>query len=773
MFTSSSSTLITFDPAWPWSAIGAGPEMLLIVALALVVLTVWTYRDVRGASRRRVLILIGIRLVALVVACLVVLRPALALHDDTDLPSTVILVADHSESMTIQDQYAGQSRWDYLRRLLSECEPVLHELQDEHHVTVRLARFAGQVSDFDPNGKADGKRTDFGEMFHSLYDRYAGERNLRALVILSDGADNGIRYPAMGEAARWRALPCPVHTVGFGQTTTTAKQRDIALTAITPEPSPVAIKGKLTVKATVDAPGFENAPVVLRLFIDDKQVAVKNKVVLKQTAGNQVEISCDAPETPGEVRVTLKIDQLPGEMAAANNEISTYLTVTKEGISVLYVEGKLRWESRFIRDALRREPSIRLFQAVRLNDAPGKDDDLFQFDKQHYDVIIIGDVTAQRFTGGNPQILSTIERLVTEKGVGLMMIGGNENFANGDWKNTPLARSLPVQLDATGEIKGPVQMVPTFEGLRHYVTRLAENSTENQLLWSKLHKFDEGVTRLGTPKVTAIVLAKTQNGEPLLVGEPSHGLGRSLAFGADMTYLWSRTPETLRAHDRFWQQVVFWLAKRDESGGNVLVLPDTRRLPAGGKLGFTVKLRGKGGIDIPLEDARFDVKVVAPDRSESPVLTAPENGEERGTFWKTDQPGEYTLVATGQGKDTDGKPIEGLAPARARFLVYQDEAEMARQAADHEFLTKLAAAGGGKFHQPEDLKLFLKQLVSQQLAQGRAKPRLWPDWRRAPRSHSVRDQATTLASSGILACFLLFVLLLSLEWFLRRYWGLV
>ena len=64
---------------------------------------------------------------------------------------------------------------------------------------------------------------------------------------------------------------------------------------------------------------------------------------------------------PGEVKVTLKVDPLPGEVSQVNNEISTYVTVTKEGVSVLYVEGKYRaWEPKFIRYALSQDPRIRL-----------------------------------------------------------------------------------------------------------------------------------------------------------------------------------------------------------------------------------------------------------------------------------------------------------------------------------------------------------------------------------------------------------------------------
>src|SRR5438128_1577117 len=79
-------------------------------------------------------------------------------------------------------------------------------------------RCAGDVDTFDAEGNADGKRTDFGELLHSLYERHSSERYLRGLLVLSDGADNGTRYPALSLATKWRMLPCPIHTFAFGQT---------------------------------------------------------------------------------------------------------------------------------------------------------------------------------------------------------------------------------------------------------------------------------------------------------------------------------------------------------------------------------------------------------------------------------------------------------------------------------------------------------------------------------------------------------------------------
>jgi hypothetical protein len=316
-------------------------------------------------------------------------------------------------------------------------------------------------------------------------------------------------------------------------------------------------------------------------------------------------------------------------------------------------------------------------------------------------------------------------------------------------------------------------MVPTLRGLRHYVLRLADKEADNATLWSKLPKLD-GMTRLGKAKLGAEVWAVSSRGEeePVLVGQLHFGKGRTMAFAGDTTHRWWR-PEFQEAGFRFWKQVVLWLAKRDEAEGSVVVLPDIRRLPAGGKLGFSVKLRGKGGVDVPEKDAHFDVTVVNPQQVETKVLTAREHGEERGTFWKTDAPGEYVLLVKGWGTDVDGKPLENLPPARARFVVYQDDAEMARQAADHEFLNKLAGAGGGKFHPADDLRQFLKELGSMPLPQNKPKAKVWPEWRRNPPSKAFPDQLGALVGSGIMLSFMLFVTLLCLEWFFRRHWGLV
>ncbi|HKI34026.1 MAG TPA: hypothetical protein VKA46_19390 [Gemmataceae bacterium] len=760
------------DPTYPWSLSGFGLPALAVVALLLTGLTVWTYLGARAATFRRVLAVLVLRLGALLLAFLALLRPALAFRDELRVPSVLIIAVDDSESMTIQDEFDSQSRWERMRRVLGKCEPDFRKLRDEHNVTVAFHRFSVGVRPFDPEdgaATADGKRSDYGLMLHTLHERYRGERSLRGLLVMGDGADNGARHEPLAVAGQWRNLPCPIHTFAFGKTTTSDRQSDIALTNITTEPSPVPVKGKLIVKATADAPGFENKEVRVRLFIDDKEVPIlvndKEEAVhvevLRLTTGNELTVTCNAPAKPGEVKVTLKIDPDPKELTAFNNEISTFVTVTKEGISVLYVD-KRREERAYLLDALATDPRIRVFRATLggLGDAAPPQGDLFHFKDRAYDVIIIGDVTAREVQQGDKEAVATIEQLFREKGAGVMMIGGLRNFGNGGWQDTKLRDVLPIDMSATGEIRDdqPLSLTLTERGKDHYLLRLADDAKENEAAWGQLKLY--GLSRMGTFRKGTIgdVLLQSQGGDDILAAVET-GAGRAIAFAGDTTYLWIRPPKGDQYHERFWRQLVLWLAHQEKAEGNVWVKPDVRRLAAGGRLGFGAGVRGKGGLD--LKDARFDAKVIGPDGSEVPVQTVRDKDEDRGTFWKTDVPGEYRLVVQGSAKDTDGQAVSGQASAR--FLVSQDDAEMTRRAADHEFLKRLAAAGGGKFHPgtEEDLARYLRELPSQPLAGMRPKANLWPDWRRSSLSPFPP------------AFLLVFVALVSLEWFCRRRWGMV
>jgi uncharacterized membrane protein len=747
---------------------GLAMAALVVLPAALLGITVSTYLAAPVVRRRCTGVLLSLRLLAFLLVVLAIVRPSLASAERNPLHSLLLLLCDHSASMTIQDESGHQSRWELLLQALRESAPELERLSEDQQLEARFYKFAGEVVEFHPDapGAADGPRTDIGAALRTLYEQRQGPQP-RYLLLLSDGADNGNAHaPAVPEAARWRTLPCPLHVFACGNPTTADRQNDVAISSLVTEPTLAPSKSKLTVKVGIDAPGFENSTVRVRLFLDNEEVLARDEV-LRSTNGNMVKLECTAPAKPGEVKLRVQVDdpkhrdEAPqGDLFPLNNTSETYITVTKEGVHVLLVDKQRAMEPQFICDALTKDPRIRVTpvwlrggQTIDANSG-----DLFHFDKQPYDVVILGDVTAAQMRAVHPQALEAIEHLIS-RGAGLLMLGGYFSFGNSDWQGTPLEKMLPVDLATSrGQIEENRKMLPTPIGLSSfgYFLRLGDGAKPEKA-WEALPEL-EGLSRLRkATKGIETVLAESNRGEPVLIAQ-NYGAGRVLAFAGDTTYRWVINPQMQQMHGRFWRQMVLWLAKQENTEGSVWVKPDARRLPVHSELGFSVGVRSRNGSD--LKEGSCTVEVTGPDGIKTSVPTARTATEERGVFVKTDVPGEYLLTVRGQAHDpSSGEVVAG--EAAAHFIVYDEDLERTRRAADHDFLKKLAAAGGGDFHRIEELPAFLRRMQTEGLSRNKPKMVLRPDWR------------TTGPSSFLMIFFVLFVATLSSEWLLRRRWGMV
>jgi uncharacterized membrane protein len=773
-----------------------GYIILLAVAALLILLTISTYTGSAASTPRRIMTLIGLRLFALLLAVLLALRPSAAITEIPKLPSTLIIVVDSSESMSVKDETI-YTRWDAVQKILEKCGPLLDQMRDDQQTTIYLYHFS---KDFDPDrDKLNddvgpvGKRTDFATMLSKLYDRHQGERLLRGMIIVSDGADNGSK-PAMPEAQRWRGLGCPIYCFAVGTTGVDPKLKDIGFTSISPDPSPAAIKADIKVKAKLNAPGFEGARIKIRLKLNDETKATE-EFELAKTTDNEIEITTKAPDTPGEVKVSLELVNPPeNQSTTLNDQIETFLTVTREGVRVLVI-GKDSWELTEIRRALARDKRFDYVEIVRTSEATASPEEAKKYDitQQRYDVIIIGDVSPKMLTSARPQILREIRDLVVEKGVGLMMtagaysLGGTAGipFADG-WRGTPIADILPVNLPgfAPEPVKEPTALEPTEAGLAHFLLKLDADGKKNRDAWALLnsghHKL-QGYNPLGDPKQRAEILARANNavtGPPLLVrieigGAPGENLpGRVLAFGVSDTWLWTQPSldETNRRaaanlHSRFWKQVVLWLAHQDEVEGNVYVRPEFRRLVANGRQNVRMGVRDKRGDEVPESDIRYQVHGAnePADKNKAKRAERDPKGGARVSF-EAKIPGEYRVTAWGEGTDVNGEKISG--DASARFVVYPEVSdEMLRPAAQPEFLLALENAANGTaldaVRRVDRLPAFLEDMKSHPPTTQQPKPKPYPDWR--------RDRQTWFLP----AVLILFVAVLGLEWGLRRAWGMV
>jgi uncharacterized membrane protein len=743
--------------------------VVMLLPLALVGFTVGTYRGVAGATPSRIAAIVALRLGAFLLCFFLVLRPSFAFSDETAVGGRVWIVLDFSWSMTTADAIDNQPRWDYLLKLLKENEAALEDLRRKG-IEPEFFAFATDVKEFDlaHPGPADGPGTDIGGMLHYLQPRRSLGRTVRALVLASDGADNGTTFRAMKEAETWAG--CPIHTVGLGNPATVDSRADIILTSLTPESWVVGVKSTFTVTVTADAPGFKGYKSRLRIYIDGEEVRGED-IVFTEDRGNVFTIKVDAPTRPGEIELKARIDPRPNELTESNNEDSTFVTVRKEGVAVLLVDRQRAYEPQSIVDALRQDRERIHLNPVWLRGSKPLDPDaprLFDFAGKQYDVIILGDVTAEQVRSIDPQAFTSIEKQVGA-GAGLLMLGGYASYGP-TWKGTPLELLSPVELGGKEQIEAPkkgIKVVPTDDGLRlfGYVMQLGEKTEASREAWDKLWPL-QGINQLTMPADrTATSLLATSPApakDPILVYKP-YGKGRVLAFAGDTTHRWIRNPETQALHARFWRQMIFWLGKQDEAAGNVWILPEKRNLPVRTDLDFTVGVRNKNGVEI--EGGKFDVKLRTPDGKMVDIPTrALAGGRDGGKIAVKERPellakpGKYELVVNGSATGADGEKVEGTGSAK--FIVKDDDIEKSRHGADHEYLKKLAAAGGGKFHLPTDLPRLLADLGKEAETRRQTNLTYWPGWN------------TESPQPMRVLTLLLFVAFLTGEWALRRLWGL-
>jgi uncharacterized membrane protein len=513
--------------------------------------------------------------------------------------------------------------------------------------------------------------------------------------------------------------------------------------------------------------GFVNQTMPVQLLFEtspDVMSPVGAEPIKPRVDAQRLPVALDyTPTIPGEYKVTLRVPPQPGELVTSNNEMSTFVTVLKGGLNVLYLEGTARVESKFIRRALDASPDIKVdFLRIDARKPETKPADFAErFKPGKYDVYILGDLDSAAFT---PDELTQLGTSI-ERGAGLIMLGGFHSFGAGGYGRTPLAGVLPVAIDrlerqnfdeplrADLHLPGRPKMRPTQIGLTQSLMQLASRD-RNPSIWAELPPL-EGANRFRALKPGAQVLAESEAHEPLLVAK-DYGLGRVLAFAGDSTWHWWMSGQDA-ACKRFWRQTVLWLARKDQSNeGSVNIVLESRRFAPSQRVEFTVTAHSPEGDPIP--DATFTAEVVGPagngpaesgpDKKSTPARLRRQGDHSAGTYLETQMPGDYMLRVQASYNGAQ------VGQAQARFLVYQQDLELDNPAADRALLESLASMTHGKSIAPEQLPSLLEELsrAAEKLqVQMQTKHTLWDTW----------------------PFFLLFVALLGVEWYLRKKWGLV
>lgn len=252
------------------------------------------------------------------------------------------------------------------------------------------------------------------------------EMGQKRLVVLSDGNENV--GDALGAVAAAQALDVTIDVLPMGVT----RKGDVALQKVT-VPSKLRTGQPFDVNVFVNADAGQDA--TLRLYQNDRFVG--EQTVRLAPGKNLYGIPLKLDE-PGFYGYDVQIE-VPGDLVPQNNRASSFATVRGEP-EVLIVSS----------DPAADAPLAAALQSaevkVALTDVGGFPATLAQM--QSYDAIFLCNIAAGDL---GTDLMRLLESAVRDFGVGLVCVGGDQAYAAGGYRGTPLETMLPVDMELSSK----------------------------------------------------------------------------------------------------------------------------------------------------------------------------------------------------------------------------------------------------------------------------------------------------------------------------------
>jgi hypothetical protein len=319
----------------------------------------------RRIARRRRVSIIALMAVTLAAPLVVLLNPTWVQTVPPPPGKRLLTVlADRTASMATPDAEGGRTRFqaaqqvaDELTRSLGEAYEVRVRVFDEVSKDLSAAQLAGEVPDGGVTNLARALEGALGE------DRPQGQ----AILLASDGVDtSGTPAARLWQAAdKGKALSTPIYTRAIGS----QRGVDDLEVSLKNLPQELAFVGqKIPVVARLRHSGKDPATARLTLTLDGE--AIESHDISLPASGQVEQLLFVSQESAGLYRYQLRAESLEGEVTDLNNAASLLVRVIDEPVSVLLLEGKPYWDTKFLVRTLSADPSIELVSIVQM--APGR-----------------------------------------------------------------------------------------------------------------------------------------------------------------------------------------------------------------------------------------------------------------------------------------------------------------------------------------------------------------------------------------------------------------
>ncbi len=543
------------------------------------------------------------------------------------------------------------------------------------------------------------KGTDLSEPLNKLLET---EDNLQAVILLSDG-DYNLGSPPVAAAQKYRLRGVPIFPISVGQE---VRLPDLDLLSIS-APTYGIIGENVQIPFTIRS--SLKQPVRALVKLRDGSGKERTKSIVIAPNAETFDSILWKLEKEGSSTLELIIPVQLGELVKSNNRQKFSITGKPEKIRVLVLETLPRWEFRFLRNALSRDPGVDLdclLLRPDLGPAAGVDY-LSEFPASldglsKYDVIFVGDIGIGEGQLNADQC-EQIRGLVENQASGLVFLPGPQGNQR-TLVDSALGDIIPVVLDVgasegfSENIATPLNL--TSAGRSSLLTLLAESEEDNPEIWRRLPGFfwHAPVIRAkgGTEVLAVHANRRGQYGQiPLMVTSVA-GSGKILFMGIDSAWRWRRGVEDLY-HYRFWGQVARWMSyqRNMAAGQRVRLFFNPERPVPGAFVSLNANAFSENGA--PLSEGRVYVDIISPE-GKAERIQLEKNESEWGAYtgkFRLAEAGEWKLRAVVSGAEE--------YPTETKIISQSTEIEKRGQPARPEVLGEIAKVSRGQMVRPEEL----------------------------------------------------------------------
>ncbi len=721
----------------------------VLLGLALLIPLTWFAWKTRQGLERGFRLGLTLRTIGilLLLACLV--EPHWTTQRAVKGANIVTVVADNSQGMSVLDIGQNRSRGEkMIDRLMSPEATWQSKLAENFQLrSYRFDRDLRRIMDFS-SLDFTGDRTQILNTLNQLKERFAN-LPLAGTILITDG--NATDFD--GNLPDLTGLP-PIYPVILGND---GQLNDVSLAQVELrqtvfDDAPVSIRANVASSGSVPKQ-IEVSIQNLETISGELSNLPESKIISTRADSKPVNVTFNwRPIETGiqfyqlEANSDLQEGQdSESEATLLNNRRVVMVDRGQKEFRILYVSGRPNWEYKFLNRSLYDDPQLKMVGLLRVarrepkfefkgrsgeSSNPlyrgfGREEESERYDQPvlvrvntrdevelrggfpktaeelfAYDAIVIDDLEADFFTY---QQLTLIRRFVSERGGGLLALGGADALDHGEYEKTPLATALPVYLDRGPEF-APGENLSwklTREGWVEPWTRVRPLESDERSRLTAMPPF-KVLNPLPGLKPGARVLAEVEDAQgkafPSLVAQ-NFGSGRVACVTVGDLWRWGLKGESEQADlARFWRQLARWL---------VTDTPQQVEIQAkmeGSNTRLVVKARDKEYLPLDLGQARIKIRKVTAKKNQL-------ESEEKPSFTEIDLHAEPVPNVSGQFEanfssreagayraEVEVTDLNGVVVGRAETGWVNDPAteEFARLQPNRSLMEEIAQKTGGR-----------------------------------------------------------------------------